>query len=139
MGSKNTGNQRFISFAYNYIRVNGVSSTRDILNHIYEHQSTDLFIDSRKAVGLLSSNPLFTKADKVTVTSDTGRYKIQRYNIVPEDVIVARLVDSISNGKSMISKLVHYPKFIQDKVNNQLHSPNNLTNANNKYRPEPFN
>ena len=30
-------------------------------------------------------------------------------------------------------------KFIQDKVNNQLHSPNNLTNANTKYRPEPFN
>lgn len=139
MGSKNTGNQRFISFAYNYIRVNGASSCRDILNHIYEHQSTDLFIDNRKAVGLLASNPLFTKADKVWVSSETGRYQIQRYNIVPENIVVQRLVESLSHGKSMISRLNHYPKFIQDKVNEQLHSPNNIINAEPKYRPQPFN
>lgn len=124
MGNSNTGNQRFVNAAYQYIRINGKSPLHEITDYIDNNLSSVISQEIKAASSLLAIHPMFRRAGYTKHRGNGNTYTVSVFDIVPEEVVVAKLFLSMHEEKSMSFAFRKYPAFIRKQVKAMLDSPN---------------
>jgi len=123
MGNSNTGNQRFVNAAYQYIRINGRCSLHEIVNYIDNNLSSVVSQEIKAASSLLAIHPMFRRAGYTKHRGTGNTYTVSLFDIVPEEVVVAKLSLAMHEQKSLAFAFRKYPAFIRKQVKAQLDSP----------------
>lgn len=123
MGNSNTGNQRFVNACYRYIKINGPCSLHEIVSYVDNNLSPTSQADIGQASALIAVHPMFRSIGQTKHRGNTNTYSVSLLDIVPEDVVVAKLALATHEGKSLIFAFRKYPAFIRKQVSALLDSP----------------
>lgn len=123
MANSNNGNQRFVNAAYRYIEVNGRSSVHEITDWVHNNHAAVSHTEIGQASSLMALHPMFRRDGKKRHRGPTNTYEVTAYDIVPVEVLVAKLAAMLHRGTSMRFAFKKYPAFIRDRVTALLDSP----------------
>ena len=123
MGNSNTGNQRFVNAAYQYIRINGQCSLHEIVNYVDNNLSSVVSQEIKAASSLLTIHPMFRRSGYTKHRGNGNTYTVSTFDIVPEEVVVAKLCLAMHEQKSLAFAFRKYPAFIRKQVKARLDSP----------------
>jgi hypothetical protein len=123
MGYHATGNQKYITLAYQIMQARGAMTT-DTINSIIKSEYPKVRVPSKRvASNLFAKHPMFETLPYWEVTGDSDTtHKVRCWDVIPEGVVVVRLYDKVKNNVSLSFKYSKYPQFIREQVEHLLES-----------------